>query len=51
MERVADELYAEELCAIDAVVLAQLVESVSSVAPRIAAHLPERANDLRVPIA
>ena len=30
--------------------LAQLVESSSPAAPRITAHLPERANDLRVPI-
>ena len=40
LERVADELWAEELRAVDAVVLAQLVESSTTAAPRIDADLP-----------
>ena len=50
LEGVADELRAEELRAVDAVVLAQLVDPSPTAAPRIAAYLPERAQNLRGPI-
>ena len=40
LERVADELCAEKLCPVDAVIRAQLVDPSPTAAPRVAADLP-----------
>ena len=40
LDRVADELIAEQLGAVDAVILAQRVDPAPAVAPRVAAYLP-----------
>ena len=49
--RQTDDLIAEQLRAVDAVVLAQHADSSAAAAPRVAAYLPKRAQDVRVPTA
>ena len=51
LDPVVDKLVAEQLGAVDAVILAQLVDPVPAAAPRVAANLPQRAQDLREPTA